>query len=136
MIPIDRRRVLKMLLMSSVAALLRGHAYDASAHRASQGNTHEPNVLIFLFDALSARHMSLYGYVRETTSNLARFANRATVYHAHRSAGNFTTPSTASLWTGTYPWRHRAFNQGGLVASEYVQQNLLQLVQVRLMASS
>ncbi|HNT73736.1 MAG TPA: sulfatase-like hydrolase/transferase [Anaerolineae bacterium] len=67
-----------------------------------------PNVLIVLFDSFSACHASLYGYPRQTTPHLARFAERATVYHAHYAAGNFTNPGTASLLTGTYPWTHRS----------------------------
>jgi len=45
-----------------------------------------------------------------------RFASRATVYHNHHSAGNYTTPSTASLFTSTYPWTHRALNLSSLIS--------------------
>jgi len=71
------------------------------------------NVLVIVFDALSARNISLYGYSRETTPNLARLADRAVVYHNHYSAASYTTPGTASLLTGTYPWTHRAFGLEG-----------------------
>jgi len=67
------------------------------------------NVIIVVFDAFSAYNISLYGYQRETTPNLARLAERAVVYHNHYAGGNFTTPGTASLLTGTYPWTNRAF---------------------------
>jgi arylsulfatase A-like enzyme len=83
-----------------------------------------PNVLLLVFDALSARHMSVYGYRRETTPNLARFAEEATVYHAHYAAGNFTPSGTSSLLTGTYPWTHRAFNHGGTVVEHRKHRNL------------
>ena len=43
----------------------------------------KPNILIFVLDALSARNMSLYGYQRETTPNLAKLVERAVVYHNH-----------------------------------------------------
>ncbi|NOH03356.1 MAG: sulfatase [Chloroflexi bacterium] len=66
------------------------------------------NVLIIVFDALAAYNVSLYGYGRATTPNLTRLANRATVFHNHFAGGNFTTPGTASLLTGTLPWTHRA----------------------------
>jgi len=88
-----------------------------------QGSDNRPNIIIILFDAMSAKHMSLYGYPRETTPNLSRFAERATSYHNHYSGGNFTTPGTASMLTGMYPWKHRAFNQGGLIKSQYVSDN-------------
>ena len=70
--------------------------------------TGKKNILIIVFDALTAQNMSLYGYGRETTPNLQRLSERAIVYHNHFAAGNFTTPGTASLLTGVYPWTHRA----------------------------
>jgi len=87
-------------------------------------NGDRPNVIIFVFDAMSARDLSLHGYKRETTPNLEKFAERANVYHAHHAAGNFTTPGTASLLTGTYPWTHRAFNIIGLIERDRIQHNI------------
>ncbi|MBK8615879.1 MAG: sulfatase-like hydrolase/transferase [Anaerolineales bacterium] len=83
-----------------------------------------PNVIILVFDAMTARNLSLYGYKRETTPNLQKFAERANVYHNHHSGGNFTTPGTASLLTGTYPWTHRAFNIAGLIERERIDHNI------------
>lgn len=83
-----------------------------------------PSILIFVFDALSARDMSLHGYHRKTTPNIERFAARATVYNQHYSAAHFTTPGVASLLTGLYPWTHRAINFSGLVARKRTGENL------------
>jgi arylsulfatase A-like enzyme len=83
-----------------------------------------PNIIIILFDAMSARNLSVYGYPRPTTSNLEHFAERATVYHSHSAGGNYTIPGTASLLTGTYPWTHRAINYGGQVKSSMVENNI------------
>lgn len=82
------------------------------------------NILILVFDTLAAPHMPLHGYGRPTSPQLERFAQRATVFHRHYAAANFTTPGTASLVTGTYPWTHRAFNHAGTLAAPYRQQNL------------
>ena len=87
-----------------------------------------PNVIVLVFDTLSARHLSLQGYPRATTPNLTRFAEKATVYHRHYAAGNFTSPGTASLLTGTYPWTHRAFEQAGIISRKLIDQNLFRLV--------
>ena len=92
-----------------------------------QGNE-LPNVIIILFDALSASNLSLYDYPRATSPNLERFAARANVYHAHHSAGNFTTPSTASLFTGTYPWTHRAFSLNSLISAPVTPYNVFRLL--------
>jgi arylsulfatase A-like enzyme len=83
-----------------------------------------PSVIILVFDAMSAENLSLYGYRRKTTPNLERFAERATVYNQHYSAGSFTTPGTASLLTGLYPWTHRAINESGLIARRMTGNNL------------
>lgn len=68
------------------------------------------NIIIIVFDAFSAHNISLYGYQRNTTPNIARWAERAVVYHNHHASGNFTIPGTASLLTGAYPWTHRALS--------------------------
>ncbi|MCL4530017.1 MAG: sulfatase-like hydrolase/transferase, partial [Chloroflexi bacterium] len=86
-----------------------------------------PNVLIFVFDAMSAKNLSVYGYPRKTSPNLERFAERATVFNAHYSAGSFTTPGTASLLTGLYPWTHRAINEAGLIARDLTERNIFKL---------
>ncbi len=83
-----------------------------------------PNVLVVVFDTLAAQNMSLFGYRRPTTPHLERFAKRATVFHQHYAGGNFTTPGTASLLTGSYGWSHRAFSVYGTVADHYVSNNI------------
>lgn len=52
----------------------------------------QKNILILVFDALSASNVPLYGYPRNTTPKLLEIANQAIVYHNHFSGGNYTTP--------------------------------------------
>ncbi len=85
------------------------------------------NILVIVFDTFTALNISLYGYQRETTPFLSQLAERATVYHNHYAAGNFTTPGTASLLTGTHPWTHRALKVGGKVHTSMVENNLFHL---------
>lgn len=77
---------------------------------------------------MSARNLSLYGSLRDTTPYLSQFAERATVYHSHYAAGNFTSPGTASILTGMYPWGHRAINIKGAIKSSLLEENLFALV--------
>ncbi|HSB02462.1 MAG TPA: sulfatase-like hydrolase/transferase, partial [Anaerolineales bacterium] len=95
---------------------------------ARSDNGGKPNILIFVFDAMSAQHLSLYGYARKTTPNLEKFAEHASVYHRHYSAGNFTTTGTASMLTGMYPWTHRAFTFRGMVERTLAERNLFHLI--------
>lgn len=87
-----------------------------------------PNIIILIFDALSAYHLSLYGYPRNTCPNFERFAEKATVFHNHHSAANSTTSSTASLFTSTYPWQHRAYTLKGSIRPHVVPNNIFHLL--------
>lgn len=86
-----------------------------------------PNIIILVLDAMSARNLSLYGSVRHTTPHLSRFAERATIYHSHYAAGNFTSPGTASILTGMYPWKHRALNIKGVIKRSLIERDLFAL---------
>jgi arylsulfatase A-like enzyme len=66
------------------------------------------NVLLITLDTVRADHMSLYGYERETTPNLARFAANATLYEQAYAPAAMTLSSHASLFTGLLPRRHGA----------------------------
>jgi len=122
----NRRDFLKLAaLVSADAALRRTSAFFDPLE---QGEGGKPNILIFVFDAMSAEHLSLHQYARNTTPNLDRFAQRSNVYHSHYSAGNFTTAGVASMLTGMYPWDHRAINYRGLVKRGLVSRNLFNLI--------
>lgn len=82
------------------------------------------NVLVIVFDAFSAKNISMYGYERKTTPNLEKLAKRATVYHNHFSGGNYTTPGVASLLTMTLPWTHRAIRFGAEVTSSFANKSV------------
>lgn len=123
---LSRRDFLKTLALVSLAPTM--NSVQKLVDMRLDTNPSTPNIIILLFDTLSAKHVSLYGYVRDTTPNLSRFAERANVYHAHYAAANFTTPSTASLFSGTYPWTHRAFHQAGIVLRDKSQRNFFSLL--------
>lgn len=89
----------------------------------------QQNVIVVVYDAFSAYHLSFLGYGRETTPNLAKLAERAVVYHQHYAGGNFTTPGTASLLTGTLPWTNRALNPNGTVSKPFVTRNIFSAFQ-------
>lgn len=116
---LTRRDFLKLTALSSGAV-----AFSTLTSRHSFVNPNQKGVIIFVFDAMCAQNLSVHGYPRNTAPNLERFAARSTVYHAHNSAGNYTTPGTSSLLTGTYPWTHRAINISGLIARNLAEKNI------------
>ena len=115
---ISRRDFLRVAGTTLAGALAPGPLRSLSSE-----DSRKPNIIIILLDALSARHISLYGYSRLTTPYIDSFAGRATVYHQHLSGGNFTTTGTASILTGMFGWKHRAINQGGLILPEFTSVN-------------
>ena len=125
----SRRDFLKLASLAMLTPLLPAQLLSESSKWQSKlAGSDRPNVIIIIFDALSAQHLGTYGYPRATSPNLDRFAERSIVYHNHHAAGNFTTPSTASFLTGVYPWTHRAFAYGNRVNTQYAPENLFQLL--------
>ena len=121
--PLSRRDILKL------TAALVGGAVAASTRplvnlARGQNKDRRPNFIVLVLDAMSARNLSLQGYARPTTPGFARLAERSTVYHNHYAGGNFTTPGAASIFTGVYPWTHRALLLSGLVERGMERENI------------
>src|SRR5690606_5011786 len=62
-----------------------------------------PNVLVIIWDAARALDISLYGYGRETTPELARLAARGATFERAFSTASWSLPSHGSIFTGRYP---------------------------------
>lgn len=120
-----RRDFIKLLTAFISSTALSGSSLPApiGAHAAQSSE----NVLILVFDALSASNVSLYGYPRRTTPNLEILADRSTVYHSHYSAGNFTTPGTGSILSGSYPWTHRGLQLSSKLSNFFTTSNIFSL---------
>ena len=118
---VSRRDFLKLLASLPPSFYLSRFIQEQDRSTQASG---AQNVFIVVFDAWSAKNVSLLGYERETTPNLNRLANRATAYHNHYAGANWTTPGTATLLTGTYPWTHRAFSQSDYVARDRERHNI------------
>jgi arylsulfatase A-like enzyme len=121
---INRRDFLKLMAAIPTSMALSSVLSNLSEPRQALAS---PHIILIVLDALTARNMSLYGYPRQTTPNIERFAARSNVYHSHYSAGTFTTAGVASLLTGTYPWTHRAINIKGLIARDRHKRNVFKL---------
>lgn len=120
--PLPTRR--DFLKMAAVAPVGLGFPHLLQLKAAQPAAAGGKNVLVIVFDTLSAYHLPIYGYPRSTTPNLTRLSERAIVYHKHYAASSFTTPGTASLLTGTLPWKHRAFQLNRTVAPSVVNNNI------------
>ncbi|WP_411967623.1 sulfatase [Haloferax sp. YSSS75] len=66
------------------------------------------NVLFVVMDTVRKDHLTPYGYDRETTPGLERFAEEAAVFEQAVAPAPWTLPVHASLFTGMYPSQHGA----------------------------
>lgn len=66
----------------------------------------ETNVVLIMIDTLRADHLGCYGYSRDTSPNIDRFASEGVVLGRTISQSPWTRPSVASILTSTYPLTH------------------------------
>ena len=69
-----------------------------------------PNILMVVWDTVRADHLSLYGYDRETTPRLDRWAEQARVFEDCLSTAPITVSSHAAMFTGLLPTENGASN--------------------------
>jgi arylsulfatase A-like enzyme len=74
--------------------------------------------ILISLDTVSAQHLSLYGYERETTPFLESLAPKAVVFENAFVQLPGTLPSHMSMFTGLYPDQHNVFPPDGVLASE------------------
>ena len=65
------------------------------------------NVLLLSIDTLSANHLKMYGYHRNTFPKLEQLAKESLVFEKTFVAAGYTLASHASLFTGLYPKNHK-----------------------------
>jgi arylsulfatase A-like enzyme len=93
--------VMVLALLVNLVPRMDEHKALAALRPAPDG---APNVLILILDTVRARSLSLYGYNRPTTPNLARFAQRAIRFDRALAPAPWTLPSHASMFTGREPF--------------------------------
>ncbi|MBI5364924.1 MAG: sulfatase [Planctomycetes bacterium] len=62
--------------------------------------TRRPNVLLVSIDTLRADHLGCYGYPRDTSPNLDRFASEGVLFERAVSTTSWTLPAHISMLTG------------------------------------
>jgi arylsulfatase A-like enzyme len=66
-----------------------------------------PNLVLISLDTLRADHLSCYGYERQTSPHIDRFAESAWLFVNTTSPSGQTTEAHMSMFTGLYPSVHR-----------------------------
>jgi arylsulfatase A-like enzyme len=78
-----------------------------------------PNVLVILLDTLRADRLGCYGWSRAHTPNIDGLAARGVRFEEVMSAGPWTLPSHASLFSSTYVSEHGLWSWRQRLAPEY-----------------
>ena len=63
------------------------------------------NVVLIVWDTVRAYNLSLYGYPRNTTPNLARWARKGVRYNLALAPAPWTYPSHSCFFTGQWPFQ-------------------------------
>jgi arylsulfatase A-like enzyme len=121
--PVLVRRVVRWNAAIMVAALL-AWAIAVPAWRGAESarliaglpapRPGSPNVLIIIWDTARAMSLSLYGYDRQTTPELDRFAAGGAVFERAFATSPWSLPSHSSMFTGRYPTELSAARQAPL----------------------
>ena len=103
-------------------ALTEGQATVLDATQATPSS--RPHILWITVDGLSASHLSLYGYVRDTTPALRALADSSLVVENAFPNADKTAGSLVSLFTGKSPLETRVMYKPDILVGEESYQHL------------
>ena len=66
----------------------------------------KPNIILIIIDTLRADHLGCYGYERNASPNIDRFAQQGTIFANAFSQAGYTLAAYASILTGRLPLSH------------------------------
>ncbi len=96
-----------------------------------QSQTKRPNIVLIGIDSLRADHMSAYGYHRNTTPHIDKFAEEGTLFERHFSPHIPTTSAYANMLTGMDAFstqvvalRHKGEMREGVVPLQTMLKNV------------
>jgi len=73
-------------------------------------------IILISIDTLRSDHLGSYGYSRDTSPNLDRFANRSVVFENAFAQLPGTLPSHMTIFTGLYPAEHGVYPPGSILS--------------------
>lgn len=118
------------LILISTGTALANYISTPQSFKLSQvgdsSNFH--NVLILSTDGLSANHMSVYGYQRETTPYIKSLQAESLVFDNHFSNAAETTGSIGSLLSGKLPTHTKVVYRPDIFTGVHVYQHLPKLL--------
>jgi arylsulfatase A-like enzyme len=110
----QRRRQAQYTFAGLLALLVFLAAFSSGRHAVRQHRalaalpappSNARNVVLIVWDAVRAANLSLYGYPRNTTPNLASWARRGVQYSTALAPAPWTYPSHTCFFTGHWPFQ-------------------------------
>lgn len=80
----------------------------------------KPDILVYVIDALRADHLGCYGYSRNTSPNIDRFAKENVFYQNAYATSSWTRASGASILTGLTPNHHKTMKRDESLPEELI----------------
>jgi len=80
----------------------------------------KPDILLYVIDALRADHLSCYGYERNTSPNIDKFAKENSLFINAYANDSWTKPSCASILSGLFPKNHKTMKRKDRLPDEIV----------------
>lgn len=74
--------------------------------------SYSTNIIIIAVDTLRADHLGCYGYPRNTSPNIDKFAKDSVIFTNSYAPSPLTTPSFASMLSSLPPYKHGAKRNG------------------------
>ncbi|HYT89600.1 MAG TPA: sulfatase [Gemmataceae bacterium] len=96
-------RRFKAMLSMLVLALVGAGVWLTLRWSGSPRKVARPNVVLISLDTLRPDHLGCYGYDKDTSPNLDRFAKQSVVFTNCRAQAPWTLPSHMSLFTSMLP---------------------------------
>jgi arylsulfatase A-like enzyme/uncharacterized membrane protein YbhN (UPF0104 family) len=78
----------------------------------------KPNVILLIVDTMRADRLGCYGYAKQTSPVLDRFAEESILFEQAVVQASWTRPSIATILSGLYPSTHRAISKVSVMPDE------------------
>lgn len=100
------KRILLLTIIIGLLLLVYSFKIIQLFSNPSASNKQKYNIILISIDTLRPDHTSLFGYERNTTPNLDKFAGNSIVFENAFSQASWTVPSHVSVFTSKYPSSH------------------------------
>lgn len=74
-------------------------------------SSNKPNIIFIALDTLRSDRLACYGYEKNTSPNIDRFAEKGILFENAIASSCWTLPSQASMFTGLFPSEHGATDE-------------------------